>query len=87
MSTPCPFGDPYCPCQDGDPCHYVAADGLHAMEPPPVADYDLTGITLDCSGFAVTVRRRLQSGRYQLADLRAWAWLCRMRHYVTRMPT
>lgn len=22
-SRPCPFGDPYCPCQDGDPCHYA----------------------------------------------------------------
>lgn len=20
---PCPFGDPYCPCPDGDICHYV----------------------------------------------------------------
>ena len=19
----CPYGDPYCPCQDGDQCHYV----------------------------------------------------------------
>ena len=23
MSNPCPFGDPLCPCQDGDACHYT----------------------------------------------------------------
>lgn len=22
MSVPCPHGDPFCPCQDGDACHY-----------------------------------------------------------------
>ena len=27
----CPYGDPYCPCQDGDPCHY---EGDDAMTPP-----------------------------------------------------
>jgi hypothetical protein len=20
--NPCPYGDPYCPCQDGDPCNH-----------------------------------------------------------------
>ena len=24
---PCPHGDPFCPCQDGDLCHYEAAAG------------------------------------------------------------
>lgn len=35
----CPFGDPSCPCQDGDPCHYVDhvdEDGkLTPAMPPP----------------------------------------------------
>lgn len=31
---PCPFGDPYCPCQDGDACHYVSLPGSPAMTPP-----------------------------------------------------
>jgi hypothetical protein len=22
VSGACPYGDPTCPCQDGDPCHY-----------------------------------------------------------------
>lgn len=30
----CPFGDETCPCQDGDPCHYVDLPGSPAMEPP-----------------------------------------------------
>lgn len=24
----CPYGDPYCPCQDGDPCHYEGDDAM-----------------------------------------------------------
>jgi hypothetical protein len=27
----CPYGDPLCPCQDGDPCHY---EGDNPMTPP-----------------------------------------------------
>lgn len=25
---PCPHGDPTCPCQDGDPCHYEGDDAM-----------------------------------------------------------
>ena len=31
---PCPFGDPMCPCQDGDVCHYVATKKTPAFPPP-----------------------------------------------------
>jgi hypothetical protein len=33
----CPFGDPTCPCQDGDVCHYRddPVTGTKAMIPPP----------------------------------------------------
>lgn len=31
---PCPFGDLYCPCQDGLACHYVDLPGSPAMKPP-----------------------------------------------------
>ena len=32
---PCLGDDPYCPCQDGDLCHYKAGeDGTKAMEIP-----------------------------------------------------
>jgi hypothetical protein len=27
----CPHGDPYCPCQDNDECHY---EGKHPMQCP-----------------------------------------------------
>ncbi len=27
----CPYGDPHCPCPDGDPCHY---EGDDPMTPP-----------------------------------------------------
>ena len=27
----CKYGDPLCPCQDGDPCHY---EGENPMKPP-----------------------------------------------------
>jgi hypothetical protein len=30
----CPFGDPTCPCPDGDPCHYVDLPGSPGMKPP-----------------------------------------------------
>jgi len=32
MTAPCPYGDPLCPCQDGDQCHYT---GKNPMTPPP----------------------------------------------------
>jgi hypothetical protein len=31
IGDPCPFGDPYCPCVDGDACHYVDLPGSPAM--------------------------------------------------------
>lgn len=34
----CKFGDPACPCQDGDPCHYVATKETPAMSPPARPD-------------------------------------------------
>jgi hypothetical protein len=30
MSEVCKYGDPYCPCQDGDMCHY---EGQNPMNP------------------------------------------------------
>lgn len=35
---PCAFGDPFCPCQDGDVCHYVddPETGTKAMAPPTI---------------------------------------------------
>jgi len=30
----CPYGDPYCPCQDGNACHYVDLPGSIAMKRP-----------------------------------------------------
>jgi hypothetical protein len=34
MKRACAFGDPYCPCQDDDACHYVDMPGSPAMKPP-----------------------------------------------------
>lgn len=31
MMPACKYGDPLCPCQDGDMCHY---EGPDAMKPP-----------------------------------------------------
>lgn len=39
---PCSFGDPICPCQDGDPCHYVDetyCDGCKRFSVGPVCPY------------------------------------------------
>lgn len=36
----CPYGDPLCPCQDGDACHYRETKRTHAMEPPMTAGRD-----------------------------------------------
>lgn len=33
----CKYGDPYCPCQDGDPCHY---EGDNPMTPPAVTELE-----------------------------------------------
>lgn len=33
----CPYGDPTCPCQDGDPCHYEPFEDTPAITPPGVA--------------------------------------------------
>lgn len=30
----CPYGDPACPCQDGDSCHYEDTVDTQAMAPP-----------------------------------------------------
>ena len=34
--TRCPFGDPFCPCPEGNACHYRDYPGSQAMQPPPV---------------------------------------------------
>jgi len=35
MTTICPFGDPFCPCQGGEmACHYVDLPGSPGMSPP-----------------------------------------------------
>ena len=34
LTTKCKYGDPMCPCQDGDACHY---EGDNPMTPPPIA--------------------------------------------------
>ncbi len=31
----CKYGDPICPCQDGDPCHYEPHGDTLAMHVPP----------------------------------------------------
>lgn len=33
----CPHGDPFCPCQDGDSCHYEGPDPFSCPNPPPAA--------------------------------------------------
>ena len=37
-SVACKYGDPSCPCQDGDPCHYEDTATTKAMAPPPPAE-------------------------------------------------
>lgn len=32
--TGCRYGDPLCPCQDGDPCHYEWSGDMPPMRPP-----------------------------------------------------
>ena len=36
----CPHGDPYCPCQDGDACHYVAYGTSPALRPMTRVEID-----------------------------------------------
>lgn len=38
MSAACKYGDPSCPCQDGDSCHY---EGNNPWTPPAVYDFAL----------------------------------------------
>lgn len=47
----CAFGDRFCPCQDGDACHYVDAPGSPAMEPgaelfPAVSQRAIAGLLI-----------------------------------------
>jgi hypothetical protein len=41
MSEPCKYGDPFCPCEDGDQCHY---EGENPMTPSSVGDGDLSSL-------------------------------------------
>ena len=45
MRPRCKYGDPYCPCQDGDQCHY---EGVGAWSPRtrPITrrDYVIAGL-------------------------------------------
>jgi hypothetical protein len=34
----CPGNDPYCPCQDGDACHYKPLPALVALDAPVVSE-------------------------------------------------
>ena len=58
----CPFGDPYCPCQDGDCCHYVDTPGSPAM-PRPAAFWDFTVTETEREPDPVVERLVQQFGR------------------------
>lgn len=63
-TTPiCKGGDPFCPCQDGDACHYVDMPGSPAMT-----------ISLEeWDGFdAIYLRSRLRESSKEIARLRSW---------------
>jgi len=38
LRKPCKYGDPLCPCQDGDMCHY---DGPNPWRPPSQQDQNV----------------------------------------------
>lgn len=47
----CKYGDPICPCQDGDPCHYEGEDAMHV---PPA--YVLAAVAAEREACALQVR-------------------------------
>ena len=52
----CSYGDPSCPCQDGDPCHYEDTADTTAMTPPrPVAERRCNGCGHQWAGPAPVV--------------------------------
>lgn len=48
----CPHGDPTCPCQDGDGCHYEGVDAMPCSNRPWAA-YDST---MDLHGEPIAIR-------------------------------
>lgn len=50
----CKYGDPLCPCQDGDMCHYEGENPMSPPTPEPVPDAELD----NAIAFAETYSRR-----------------------------
>ena len=42
----CKYGDPFCPCQDGDMCHYEAPNPLPAPDPLRKIYYIATSLAM-----------------------------------------
>lgn len=52
-SAPCKYGDPLCPCQDGDMCHY---EGPNRMNVPP--EYFMAALRTHAETVAQDARRK-----------------------------
>lgn len=37
----CPHGDPFCPCPDGDACHYEGPDPMPCPHPPALSEFEV----------------------------------------------
>lgn len=72
---PCPFGDLYCPCQDGLACHYVDLPDSPAMTPPTPEEIEVIRLHFMRVRIRATISQRaLERGRRltaseQLANL------------------
>ena len=83
--TICKYGDPVCPCQDGDPCHYEPHGDTPAMHVAPesvlraVAAEREAGakIAIDHAEFC---RKEFHSGGHESLDERASgaAWIAEL---------
>ncbi len=74
MSNPCEYGDPFCPCQDGDACHYRGHNPL--PDPRPTIEQQIA--ELERAGWSATMTPtiwRSPTGRLYLGPHGAWKYM------------
>ena len=79
--TTCKYGDPTCPCQDGDPCHYEPHGDTPAMNVPP--EYVLQAVATKveiCAEITEEIRREYYNtykkpGKAGEGVMESWYWM------------
>lgn len=81
----CPYGDPSCPCQDGDPCHYEGKDPM--LVQPQFVRNRVSELVLRNADLeeALKACRPVISFAFENAGERQWIQMYEARRLITKV--